>query len=111
MAQIDTQAIIDALTLKLRTEYPDAVIDNEEAPQGIRPGAILVNLTNAGQSQLNPHRFHRTPQFDVLYFSDNSNAECAAVERQIEDWGGVDIQLLGIGGRGYSARQRHDVEH
>lgn len=68
MAQIDTQAIIDALTLKLRTEYPDAVIDNEEAPQGIRPGAILVNLTNAGQSQLNPHRFHRTPQFDVLYF-------------------------------------------
>lgn len=79
MAQIDTQAIIDALTLKLRTEYPDAVIDNEEAPQGIRPGAILVNLTNAGQSQLNPHRFYRTPQFDVLYFSDNSNAECAAV--------------------------------
>lgn len=79
MAQIDTQAIIDAITLKLRTEYPNAVIDHEDAPQGITPGAILVNLTNAGQSQLNPHRFHRSPQFDVLYFSDNSNADCAAV--------------------------------
>ena len=59
MAQIDTQAIIDALTLKLRTEYPDAVIDDEDAPQGIRPGAILVNLTNAHPRHGPPDLHHR----------------------------------------------------
>lgn len=81
MAQINTQAIINAITLKLREAYPDAarVIDDDNAPQCIKPGAFLVNLISAGQTQTNPHRFHRSPQFDVLYFSKDSNTECSAV--------------------------------
>ena len=43
MAQIDTQAIIDALTLKLRTEYPDAVIDDDLYPYGSKVHARCRN--------------------------------------------------------------------
>lgn len=79
MAEINTQAIIDAITLALRAEYPAAAILDEEATQGITPGAFIVQLVTAEQRQLIGPRYRRTPLFDVIYFSADSAEECVGV--------------------------------
>lgn len=79
MAEINTQAVIDAVTLALRTAYPAAIILDEEAKQGIKPGAFIVQLVTAEQQQLIGPRYRRTPLFDVIYFSADSAEECAKV--------------------------------
>jgi hypothetical protein len=79
MAEISTQAVIDAVTLALRASYPLAIIQDEEAAQGITPGAFFVRLVTNDQQRLNGPRFRRTPTLDVIYFSADSLEECAAV--------------------------------
>jgi hypothetical protein len=79
MSEISTQAVIDAITLALRAAYPTAHILDDEAKQGITPGAFIVTLVSAGQRQIRGPLYGRTPLFDVIYFSDNSAEECAAV--------------------------------
>lgn len=79
MAEISTQAVIDAVTLALRGAYPHATILDDEAKQGIKPGAFIVQLVTAEQQKLMGQRYHRTPLLDVIYFSSNSAEECTRV--------------------------------
>ena len=79
MAEISTQAVIDAITLALRVEYPEAVILDDAAAQGITPGAFIVTLVSAGQRQITGPRYRRGPLFDVKYFSADSEEECRGV--------------------------------
>ena len=79
MAEISTQAVIDAITLALRAAYPTATILDDEATQGITPGAFIVTLVSADQRPLTGLRHRRTPLFGVIYFSNNSSAECARI--------------------------------
>jgi len=76
MAAISTQLVIDAITLALRTGYPDAIILDDQADQGIKPGAFIVRLVDGDQQKRVGPRYHRAPMFDVIYFSDNSGPEC-----------------------------------
>jgi len=79
MAEISTQAVIDAITLAIRAAYPDAIILDDEAAQGVVPGAFNVRLVSAGQQKFVGPRYRRTPLFDVIYYSNNSGPECVAV--------------------------------
>ena len=79
MAEISTQAVIDAITLALRAAYPNATILDDEATQGITPGAFIVTMVSADQHPLVGPRHSRAPLFDVVYFSDNSSAECVRI--------------------------------
>lgn len=79
MAEINTQAVVDAITLALRAAYPHAIILDDESKQGIKPGAFIVQLVTAEQQQLAPTRYRRTPLFDVIYFSSDSAEECTRV--------------------------------
>lgn len=79
MAEISTQAVIDAVTLVLRAAYPEAIILDDIATQGIEAGAFIVKLVTAGQQRVVGSRYHCRPVFEVIYFSAGSTEECVAV--------------------------------
>lgn len=79
MAEISTQAVMDAVTLAIRAAYPNALILHEEATQGIQPGTFLVQLVKAEQQPLLGQRYRRMPLLDVVYFSADSAEACTQV--------------------------------
>lgn len=83
MSEISTQLVIDAVTRALRAAYPEATIWDDEVDQGISSGAFIVQLINAGQRRIVGPRFHCTPLFDVIYFSDNSGPECIRIADEL----------------------------
>ena len=79
MAEISTQAVIDAITKSLRDAYPRAVIDDDKVEQGLTPGAFTVNLVTADQQSMRGPRYRRAPLFDVIYLPEEGAAECVDV--------------------------------
>ncbi len=110
MAEINTQAVIDAITLALRAEYPDALILDEEAMQDITPGAFIVSLLHVGTEHMRGRRYKRTPSFDVIYFADRSRAECVMIADHISLTLGVVATPAGDKVRGINLDARIDDE-
>jgi len=79
VTEINTQIVVDAITLAIRTAYPDAGIYSEEMMQGVVPGSFNVRLVTTNQTNMAGLRYRRSPLFDVIYYSDNREAECVAV--------------------------------
>ena len=79
MAEISTQAVIDAITLAIRAAYPNAGILDDVTMQGVTPGTFNVRLVSADQQKFTGPRYRRAPLFDVIYYSNNSDPECVAV--------------------------------
>lgn len=79
MAELHTQAIIDALMLALGKVYPAAVILEQASAGDITSPIFLVQLVTAKQQPLMGLRYRRTPLFDVTYCSPDSPKDCVAV--------------------------------
>lgn len=79
MSEINTQKILDGITLALRGEYPESHIYDDEVRQGLRPGDFNVILISTSQQQIVGERYKRIPLFDVLYFPKKGREECYAV--------------------------------
>lgn len=79
MSEINTQKILDGITLALRSEYPESHIYDDEVQQGLKPGDFNVILVSSSQQQIVGERYKRVPLFDVLYFPKKGREECYAV--------------------------------
>lgn len=79
MSEINTNLILDGITLALRTAYPDSHIEADSIEQGLKAPAFTVLLISAEQVPQPGKRWHRLPRFDVLYFPEKGREECYAV--------------------------------
>lgn len=79
MPEINTNMILDGITLALRTAYPNTQIESNAVEQRLRAPAFLVLLVSAEQVSMTGSRWKRLPRFDVLYFPRKKREECYAV--------------------------------
>ena len=83
MAEISTQLIIDAVTLALRSAFPEApIITAEDIEQSNEHGAFLVQLLSSSQQQFLGERYKRIPIIDVVYFGETI-ASCIGVADEL----------------------------
>lgn len=76
MAEINTNIILDGITLALRKAFPESHIESDTVKQGLRPPAFIVLLVNAEALDYPAQRQKRLPRFDVLYFPKAGREEC-----------------------------------
>lgn len=79
MAEINTNIILDGITLALRKAFPESHIKSDTVKQGLRPPAFIVLLINAEVLDYPAQRQKRLPLFDVLYFPKAGREECYRV--------------------------------
>lgn len=79
MAEINTNIILDGITLALRKAFPESHIESDTVKQGFRPPAFIVLLVNAEVMGYPAPRQKRLPRFDVLYFPKAGREECYRV--------------------------------
>ncbi len=83
MSEINTNLVLDGITLALRAAYPDSRIESNVVEQGLRPPAFIVLLVSAEQvAQVGP-RYKRLPRFDILYFPEKGREECYAIADEL----------------------------
>lgn len=83
MSEINTNIVLDGITLALRSAYPDSIIESENIEQGLKAPAFIVLLVNAEQVQQVGPRYKRLPRFDVLYFPKKGREECYAIADEL----------------------------
>ncbi len=83
MSEINTNIVLDGITLALRSAYPDSQIESENIEQGLKVPAFIVLLVNAEQVQRVGQRYKRLPRFDVLYFPKKGREECYAIADEL----------------------------
>ena len=79
MVEINTNIILDGITLALRKAFPESHIESDTVQQGLRPPAFIVLLINAEVLDYPTQRQKRLPRFDVLYFPKAGREECYRV--------------------------------
>ena len=79
MAEINTNIILDGITLALRKAFPESHIESDTVKQGLRPPAFIALLVNAEVLDYPAQRQKRLPRFDVLYFPKAGREECYRV--------------------------------
>lgn len=78
MSEINTEKILDGITLALRASYPECQIESDTIEQGLTPPAFLVLLVDVEQVKQIGERWKRLPRFDILYFPKKGREECYA---------------------------------
>lgn len=78
MSEINTEKILDGITLALRAAYPECQIESDTIEQGLTPPAFLVLLVDVAQVKQIGERWKRLPRFDILYFPKKGREECYA---------------------------------
>lgn len=79
MAEINTNIILDGITLALRKAFPESHIEADTVKQGLKPPAFIVLLVNAAAWDYPARRQSRDCRFDVLYFPRAGRDECYRV--------------------------------
>lgn len=79
MAEINTNIILDGITLALRKAFPKSHIESNAVKQGLVPPAFIVLLVTASMDVYPMRREKRIPRFDVLYYPQAGNEECYGV--------------------------------
>lgn len=79
MSEINTEKILDGITLALRASYPECQIESDTIEQGLTPPAFLVLLADVEQVRQIGERWKRIPRFDILYFPKKGREECYKV--------------------------------
>lgn len=79
MSEINTNMILDGITLALRTAYPNSQIESDSVEQRLKAPAFIVLLVSVEQVAMTGPRWKRLPRFDVLYFPKNAREECYAI--------------------------------
>ncbi len=79
MSEINTNKILDGISLAIRGEWPDRQIFSDEVQQGLKPGDFNIILITSSQKQIVGERYQRTPLFDVLYYPKKGREECYEV--------------------------------
>lgn len=76
MAEINTNIILDGITLALRKAFPDSMITSNEVKQGLNVPAFIVRMVSF-QTQAHPMQRHKNlPRFDIIYFPKADREEC-----------------------------------
>lgn len=83
MSEINTNMVLDGITLALRTAYPDSQIESSAIEQGLTPPAFIVLLVSAEQVARTGQRYKRLPRFDILYFPKKGREECYAIADEL----------------------------
>lgn len=78
MSEINTNKVLDGISLALRAAYPDSHIEAESIPQGLKSPAFILQLVSSGQNASGKQRWRRLPRFDILYFPEKGREECYA---------------------------------
>lgn len=85
MSEINTNVVLDGITLALRTAYPNRKIESNKIMQGLKCPAFIVRLVSASQSARSGIRWIRRPRFDILYFPvrERESEECYKVADEL----------------------------
>lgn len=80
MSEINTNTILDGLTLTLHKRYPESHIFTDEVTQGLANGDFIVVLVNASQTQNSTGKQYRQRAlYDILYFPKGGKPEAYVV--------------------------------
>ena len=83
MAEINTNTILDGITLALRNAYPGSMITSNEVKQGLNVPAFIVRMVSF-QTEVRPmQRYRNFPRFDIIYFPKNAREECYGVSDRL----------------------------
>ena len=83
MAEINTNIILDGITLALRKAFPDSMITSNEVKQGLNVPAFIVRMVSF-QTQAHPMQRHKNlPRFDIIYFPKAEREECYSVSDKL----------------------------
>ena len=79
MSEINTNMVLDGITLALRAAYPSSKIESNKIMQGLKCPAFIVHLITASQTARGSNRWKRLPRFDILYFPMREREDCYTV--------------------------------
>ena len=82
MAEINTNIILDGITLALRKAFPKSHIESDTVKQGLRPPAFIVLLVSEEQTARVGRHWHRRTRFDISYFPKEKSEECYDVANE-----------------------------
>lgn len=79
MSEINTNRVLDGITLALRAAYPNSKIESNKIMQGLKCPAFIVRLIKSSHIVRSRDRWRRLPRFDILYFPLRESEECYTV--------------------------------
>ena len=83
MAEINTNMILDGITLALREAFPGSMITSNEVKQGLNVPAFIVRMVSF-QTQAHPMQRHKNlPRFDIIYFPETEREDCYSVSDKL----------------------------
>lgn len=75
--------IIDGLSVALYDAFPSCKIYSEQIEQGLEEPCFLISVVSSLEKPLLKDRVQRNILFDVLYFTENDNAEKQEVASEL----------------------------
>ncbi|MBQ8248498.1 MAG: hypothetical protein IJY93_01265, partial [Clostridia bacterium] len=83
MSEINTNMVLDGITLAIRLAYPGSHIESDSLEQGLETPAFILLLVSGEQIAQVGSRYKRPSRFDVLYFPTKGREECCAVADEL----------------------------
>ena len=76
MAEINSNIILNGITLVLHKAFPESKVYAEKVEQGLNKSDFICRLLNEASSQHATGEFYRrVPAFDIIYFPKEGKAE------------------------------------